>query len=60
MAYDATKALAAGLTTDPSCQRMQKVLSQSGFNVEGASSNIKFLSSGDRNAAAQLVEVQPG
>ena len=60
MAYDATKALAAGLTIDPSRQTMQKALSGSGFNAEGASGNIKFLSSGDRNAAMQLVEVQPG
>ena len=60
MAYDATKALAAGLAIDGSRQGMQEALSQSGFSVEGASGNIKFLSSGDRNAAVQLVQVQPG
>ena len=60
MAYDATKALAAGLAIEPSRQGIQEALSQSGFSVEGASGNIKFLSSGDRNAAVQLVKIQPG
>ena len=60
MAYDATKALAAGLAIDASRQGIQQALSQSGFNVEGASGKIKFLPSGDRNAAVQLVKVQPG
>jgi branched-chain amino acid transport system substrate-binding protein len=60
MAYDATQVLAAGLTQNPSRSGIQETLSQSGFNVSGASGTIKFLTSGDRNAAVQLVTVQPG
>lgn len=60
MAYDATKALGAGLQNNPTRQGIQQTLSQSGFSVAGASGTIKFLSSGDRNQAVQLVKVQPG
>lgn len=60
MAYDATQALAKGLAQNPSRSGIQAVLSDSGFNVLGASGNLKFLQSGDRNGAVQLVEVQPG
>jgi branched-chain amino acid transport system substrate-binding protein len=60
MAYDATQALAKGLAKNPSRSGIQATLSQPSFNVSGASGSIKFLKSGDRNAAVQLVEVQPG
>jgi branched-chain amino acid transport system substrate-binding protein len=60
MAYDATQVLAAGLAQNPSRSGIQAALSQSDFNVLGASGKIKFLTSGDRNAAVQLVTVQPG
>ncbi|MEO1669883.1 MAG: ABC transporter substrate-binding protein [Cyanobacteria bacterium J06631_2] len=60
MAYDATKTLIAGLTNSPSRTGVQKALSQSGFNLSGATGTVKFLKSGDRNGAVQLVEVQPG
>jgi branched-chain amino acid transport system substrate-binding protein len=60
MAYDATQVLAAGLAQNPSRSGIQEALSQPSFNISGASGKIKFLTSGDRNAAVQLVEVQPG
>ena len=60
MAYDATIALAEGMRTDPSRKGIQQALSGSDFNLSGASGKIKFLSSGDRNMAVQLVEVRPG
>ncbi|MEY2831198.1 MAG: hypothetical protein RLZZ574_456 [Cyanobacteriota bacterium] len=60
MAYDATQALIEGLAKNPSRSGIQVTLSDSGFNVSGASGSIKFLKSGDRNAGVQLVEVQPG
>ena len=60
MAYDAVKALAAGLEVDPSRQGIQTTLSQSNFSFDGASGKVKFLASGDRNSAVQLVTVQPG
>jgi branched-chain amino acid transport system substrate-binding protein len=60
MAYDATQALREALAKNPSRSGIQVTLSESGFNVIGASGSIKFLKSGDRNAGVQLVEVQPG
>jgi branched-chain amino acid transport system substrate-binding protein len=60
MAYDATQALIAGIQEQPSRSGVQQVLSASNFSAEGATSVIKFLPSGDRNQAVQLVEVQPG
>ena len=60
MAYDATKALAEGLRVNPSRRGIQQILSQSDFSLAGASGNIKFLRSGDRNAAVKLVEIRPG
>ena len=60
MAYDAVKAVVAGLEIDPSRQGIQKTLSQSDFSFTGASGKVKFLLSGDRNAPVQLVTVQPG
>lgn len=60
MTYDATQVLAAGLAQNPSRSGIQAVLSEPSFNVSGASGTIKFLTSGDRNAAVQLVTVEPG
>jgi branched-chain amino acid transport system substrate-binding protein len=60
MAYDATQALIEALAKNPSRSGIQVTLSESGFNVIGASGSIKFLKSGDRNAGVQLVKVQPG
>jgi branched-chain amino acid transport system substrate-binding protein len=58
MAYDATQALIAGIKANPSRQGIQQTLSQDGFSVAGASGEVKFLPSGDRNQAVQLVEVE--
>ena len=60
MAYDAVKAIAAGLENEPTRQGLQQTLSLSSFAFEGASGTVKFLVSGDRNAPVQLVTVQPG
>lgn len=60
MAYDATQALITGIQEQPSRTGVQQTLSASNFSTEGATSVIKFLPSGDRNQAVQLVEVQPG
>jgi branched-chain amino acid transport system substrate-binding protein len=57
MAYDATQSLIAGIKTNPSRQGIQQTLSQAGFSVAGASGAVKFLLSGDRNKAVQLVGV---
>jgi branched-chain amino acid transport system substrate-binding protein len=60
MAYDAATTLIAGLERNPSRQGLQQTVSAPNFSVEGATGTIRFLPSGDRNQAAQLVEVQSG
>jgi branched-chain amino acid transport system substrate-binding protein len=60
MAYDAVRAIAAGLSENPTRQGLQEALSAPGFSTEGATGTIRFLPSGDRNQATQLVIVQPG
>ncbi|NJO72717.1 MAG: ABC transporter substrate-binding protein [Leptolyngbyaceae cyanobacterium RM1_406_9] len=60
MAYDATQALIAGLETNPTREGIRQTLNVSGFAVEGATGTIRFLPSGDRNQAAQLVIIEPG
>ena len=58
MAYDATQALIAGMEANPSRQGIQQTLSQASFSVAGASGTVKFLPSGDRNQAVDLVKVE--
>jgi branched-chain amino acid transport system substrate-binding protein len=60
LAYDATTALIAGLRVNPTRSGIQKALSASDFAATGASGAIRFLPSGDRNRAVQLVTVKPG
>lgn len=60
LAYDAVRALIAGLKNNPSRQGIQQTLSQPDFATTGASGTIRFLPSGDRNQAVQLVKVKPG
>jgi branched-chain amino acid transport system substrate-binding protein len=60
MSYDATKAIATGLNAGLSRQGLQKVLSNPGFSIKGATGVIQFLPTGDRNKAGTLVKVVPG
>jgi branched-chain amino acid transport system substrate-binding protein len=60
LAYDAAKALIAGIERNPSRTGVQQALSSSDFSATGSSGEIKFLPSGDRNRAVQLVTIQPG
>jgi branched-chain amino acid transport system substrate-binding protein len=60
MAYDATQALIAGISVDATRQGVQKVLSEPGFSQPGGSGTIRFLPSGDRNQATELVKVESG
>lgn len=61
-AYDAVQAIAAALATLSSVERqsLQQALSTANFQAQGATSDVRFLPSGDRNQATQLVIVQPG
>lgn len=60
LAYDAARALIAGLRLNPTRTGIQQALSASNFSATGASGEIRFLPSGDRNRAVQLVTVKPG
>lgn len=60
LAYDGAKVLLEAIARKPSRSGIQETLVSSDFQVTGASGTIRFLPSGDRNQALQLVEVQPG
>jgi branched-chain amino acid transport system substrate-binding protein len=60
LAYDATQVLAAAIQLQPDRLGMPAVLVRSDFAVDGASGQIRFLPSGDRNMGIQLVEVVAG
>ncbi|MEC4806458.1 MAG: ABC transporter substrate-binding protein [Jaaginema sp. PMC 1079.18] len=60
MAYDAAEALIGAIKSNSNRNGVKEALTSSNFQVSGASGNVSFLPSGDRNQAAQLVEVQPG
>lgn len=60
LAYDASLALITGLkqTPNPTRQSLQEALSNPDFSFQGASGSVRFLPSGDRNQAIQLVTVK--
>ena len=60
LTYDAAQALIAGLGRNPTRTGIQQALTAPDFAAKGASGEIRFLASGDRNRAVQLVTVQPG
>lgn len=60
MSYDAAEVLIAGIQQNPTRQGIQQALSNSSFELEGATGSIRFLSSGDRNQSMQLTTIEPG
>ncbi|MCU0523987.1 MAG: ABC transporter substrate-binding protein [Elainella sp. Prado103] len=62
MSYDAANALITAITADPNPTRetIQAALAGSNFAAPGASGEVRFLPSGDRNQTVQLVTVEPG
>ncbi|MCP2732293.1 ABC transporter substrate-binding protein [Limnofasciculus baicalensis] len=60
MAYDAAKALIAGIGRNPTRKGVQTALLASDFSAEGAGGGIRFLPSGDRNQGVQLVKIVKG
>ena len=60
MAYDAAKTIFAGLNLQDTRAGLQQTLHSSNFATDGATSNISFLPSGDRNLQGTLIQVQPG
>ena len=59
-AYDATKALLAGIDSANTRTELQQVLMNPGFSAPGALGQIQFKPSGDRQIEATLVKVQAG
>ncbi len=60
MAYDAIASLGEALDQSPSREGVRTVLHEADFAADGATGDVHFLPSGDRNRAAQLVHIQPG
>lgn len=59
-AYDATKAIAAALSSADTRQQLQQALANSGFTASGVLGKISFQRSGDRQVRGTLVKIQPG
>ena len=60
MAYDAAKTVFEGIKVDNTRAGLQHALQNPDFAVEGATSTVSFLPSGDRNLPGTLIEIQPG
>lgn len=59
MSYDAAIAIATGLQqSDSTRQGLQQALVQSNFSAVGASGNVKFLSTGDRQLQPAIVSIR--
>ena len=60
LTYDATIALSEALKINPTRSGVQQTLLSPEFQAQGASNQIKFLPTGDRLAAVELVKVAAG
>ncbi len=60
MTYDALESIGQALAQSPTRDGVAQTLRSGVFSVEGATGTVRFLPSGDRNQAMQLVEVLPG
>jgi branched-chain amino acid transport system substrate-binding protein len=60
MAYDATQSLSKAIASGAERPKIQQTLVNPEFFAPGATSNIDFLPSGDRNLRGALIKVQPG
>jgi branched-chain amino acid transport system substrate-binding protein len=61
LAYDATIAIITGFQQgEISREGLQQTLSNPNFSAQGATGEISFLPSGDRNSGSILVQIQPG
>ncbi|MEM7066759.1 MAG: ABC transporter substrate-binding protein [Cyanobacteria bacterium P01_B01_bin.77] len=60
MAYDAIASLGVAVITEPSREGIRTALHEADFSADGATGEVHFLPSGDRNRAAQLVKIQAG
>ncbi|MGA9380553.1 MAG: ABC transporter substrate-binding protein, partial [Phormidium sp.] len=59
LTYDATQALIAAIGKNPTRQGVQRSLSAPDFTISGATGDVSFRSTGDREAPVQLVRITP-
>lgn len=59
LTYDATQALIAAIGKNPTRNGVQRSLSASDFVISGATGDVSFRSTGDREAPVQLVIITP-
>jgi eukaryotic-like serine/threonine-protein kinase len=59
LAYDATQALVTAIAKDPTRRGIQRSLTAPNFSVLGATGQMNFRTTGDREAVVQLVRVTP-
>jgi branched-chain amino acid transport system substrate-binding protein len=60
LAYDAAQSLVTALKTSPNRVGVREALAANDFQAVGGSGVVRFLTSGDRNAGIQLVQVVAG
>ncbi len=60
MAYDATKTISTGMASSKDRKQLQQVLANPEFIAPGATTDISFLPSGDRNLKGTMIKIQPG
>ena len=60
MAYDATQTIAQAMTVGTTRETLQQALANPEFVAGGATTEVSFLPSGDRNLQGTLVEIKPG
>ncbi len=58
-AYDATRAILAGLSEGSTRSELQKALSSQDFSISGANGKVEFEKTGDRSLEPVLAEVKP-
>ncbi len=59
-AYDASQTIFQALIPNSNRQQLQQTLTNPNFAARGATSEISFLPSGDRNLRGTLIKVEPG
>ncbi|MGI0486193.1 ABC transporter substrate-binding protein [Pantanalinema rosaneae CENA516] len=59
LSYDAAKALIAAISREPTREGVQRSLTQPDFSAPGATGEVKFTPSGDRQGQVQLVTIVP-
>ena len=60
MAYDATRSIFKAISLGTEREEIQQTLANPQFSAPGASSQISFLPTGDRNLRATLIEIESG